>query len=260
MQNRRSFLNAAITALASSYASSLRANPSKKHVIILVEGAGDFQAVSKVLEKSLKKFPNNAELQMFHWSHGYLRVVRDQTDLGNISENGQKLAGTIRLMLKRDPSLDVTVLSHSAGTAVALNGVSLLNDNTIRKLVLLAPSVSKDYPIIPSLTACKEGVHVFYSKDDTFILGPIMRVVKTADNIRDTVAAGRFGFSPKLRDNVEEILAARRLRQYAWKPEDKDLGNDGGHYGSYGQPYFDEKVLPIVLGQKPETQMTSNTP
>lgn len=260
MQSRRSFLLKALAGLPLVPETPLLANSSKKHVIILVEGAGDFQAVSKILEKSLHKFPNNAELQMFHWSHGYLRVIRDQTDLTNISENGQKLAGSIRLMLKKDPNLDITVLSHSAGTAVALSGVSLLNDNSIKKLVLLAPSVSKQYPIIPSLAACREGVHVFYSKDDTFILGPVMRVVKTADNIRDTIAAGRFGFTPQLRGNIEELLVAKRLRQYEWKPEDKQLNNDGGHYGSYGQPYFDQKVLPVVLGQNSGTQVTSTMP
>jgi len=233
--------------------------PAPKKVLILIEGAGDFQAVAKVLEKSLHILPPNLELQRFHWSHGYLRIVADQTDLPHISDHGEKLASFIRKIQKRNPESEINILAHSAGTSVALAGVSLLNENSIERLILLAPSVSKDYPLIPAIAAVKDNVHVFYSHEDTFILGPILRFTKTADLRKTQNAAGRYGFIPVTRNREEELLVATKLKQYAWKPEDASIGNNGGHYGSYGQPYMDKKVLPLLF-DNPPTRITSSIP
>ncbi|NBR05173.1 MAG: alpha/beta hydrolase [Planctomycetes bacterium] len=256
MLSRRIFLSLGLTAVCSQFSFGTSA---KKKLLILIEGAGDFQAVAKVLEKSLNHLPPNMELHRFHWSHGYLRIVADQTDLAHISENGEKLASSIRMVQKRNPDTEINIIAHSAGTSVALAGVSLLNENSIERLILLAPSVSKDYPIIPAISAVKDGVHVFYSHKDTFILGPILKFTKTADLRKCQNAAGRYGFTPATRNRDEELLVATKLKQYAWKTDDASIGNDGGHYGAYGQPYLDLKVLPLLFNN-PQAKITSAIP
>lgn len=256
MLSRRNILSLGLTAICSQLSFGMAA---KKRLLILIEGAGDFQAVAKVLEKSLNLLPPNTELQRFHWSHGYLRIVADQTDLPHISENGEKLASSIRIIQKRNPDAEINILAHSAGTSVALAGASLLNENSIERVILLAPSVSKDYPIIPAIAAVKDSVHVFYSHEDTFILGPILKFTKTADLRKCQNAAGRYGFTPATRNREEELLVATKLKQYAWKPEDVSIGNNGGHYGAYGQPYMDKKVLPLLFNNQP-TRITSAIP
>lgn len=256
MLSRRNILSLGLTAICSQFSFSM---PAKKKLLILIEGAGDFQAVAKVLEKSLNLLPPNMELQRFHWSHGYLRIVADQTDLPHISEHGEMLATSIRRIQSRNPDIEITILAHSAGTSVALAGVSLLNENSIERLILLAPSVSKDYPIIPAIAAVKDSVHVFYSHEDTFILGPILRFTKTADLRKTQNAAGRYGFIPATRNREEELLVATKLKQYAWKTEDAAIGNNGGHYGAYGQPYMDKKVLPLLFNN-PQTRIMTAVP
>jgi len=238
MLSRRNILSLGLTAICSQFSFG---KPAKKRLLILIEGAGDFQAVARVLEKSLDLLPPNTELQRFHWSHGYLRIVADQTDLPHISDNGEKLASSIRLIQKRNPDAEINILAHSAGTSVALAGVSLLNENSIERVILLAPSVSKDYPIIPAIAAVKDSIHVFYSHEDKFN------------------AAGRYGFKPVTRNREEELLVATKLKQYAWKPEDVLIGNNGGHYGAYGQPYMDKKVIPLLFNNQP-TRITSAMP
>jgi pimeloyl-ACP methyl ester carboxylesterase len=256
MLSRRYFLSLGLTTLCSQFSFG---SVVKKKLLILIEGAGDFQAVSKVLEKSLHLLSPNMELQRFNWSHGYLRIVADQTDLSHISENGEKLASSIRLIQKRNPDIEINIIAHSAGTSVALAATSLLNENSIERLILLAPSVSKDYPIIPSIIAVKDGVHVFYSHEDTFILGPILKFTKTADLRKCKNAAGRYGFTPATRNREEELLVGTKLKQYAWKPEDAAIGNNGGHYGAYGQPYMDKRVIPLLFNT-PQTSVTSIMP
>ncbi len=256
MISRRKLLTLSLLTLPALLARFSFAASPKRRIVILLEGAGDFQAVSKVLEKSLKLFPANLELQRFHWSHGYLRILADQTDLPHISDHGARLASLVRTIQKREPDTEINILAHSAGTSVALAGVSQLNDNSIEKLVLLAPSVSKDYPIMPAIFAVKDSVHVFYSHEDTFILGPILKFSKTADLRKAQDAAGRYSFTPFTRNREEELLIARKLRQYAWKEEDAAIGNNGGHYGAYGQPYMDRKVLPILFGKSQESNLT----
>ena len=34
----------------------------------------------------------------------------------------------------------------------------------------------------------------------------------------------------------------------AWQPSDRELGNDGGHYGAYQPDYLKVRVLPVLLG------------
>lgn len=171
-----------------------------------------------------------------------------------------RLAAMIRQVRARNPQKELVVLAHSAGCAVALAGISLLNDDMVSKVVLLAPSVGKDFPLIPALASSKNGIHVFYSEVDTFVLGPVIRVSKTADNARSVEAAGRYGFKPLARNAAESLLIGQRLRQVKWAPKDSDLGNQGGHYGAYANPYLGKVVLPILMGEEPAVMVQTNTP
>lgn len=54
MLSRRNILSLGLTAICSQFSFSM---PAKKKLLILIEGAGDFQAVAKVLEKSLNLLP-----------------------------------------------------------------------------------------------------------------------------------------------------------------------------------------------------------
>jgi pimeloyl-ACP methyl ester carboxylesterase len=177
------------------------------------------------------------DLMAFNWSHGYRRVLLDQIDAKHARTQGRRLAASILERNKKEPRRRVVLVAHSAGTVVALAAGDVLPPESLDRMILLAPSVSPDYDLRPSIAACREGIDVFCSKKDWFTLGLGMRVVGTADR-RWEPAAGRKGF----RVPCDETL----LRQHFWSKELAWTGHTGGHHGMHAPAFLHTYVFPLI--------------
>jgi hypothetical protein len=117
--------------------------------------------------------------------------------------------------------------------------------DSIERVVLLAPSVSFRYDMRPALRSACQGIDVFYSARDWFVLGLGMAFSGTTDR-RLAPAAGRVGFRPLTGGPEDEALYALRLRQHAWEPSASSTGQTGGHYGSDRPGHMQACVLPLL--------------
>jgi hypothetical protein len=72
-----------------------------------------------------------------------------------------------------------------------------------------------------------------------------MRLFRTADESRDTKAAGRHGFN----GTPQESPLSNRLRQYYWTPGDANLGHNGRHHGMHSSDWIHVHIIPLL--QKP---------
>ncbi|CAN5211952.1 hypothetical protein BH11PLA2_BH11PLA2_02210 [soil metagenome] len=207
-------------------------------LVFIVDGAGDLHGCSNSLTKS---FPTEVEFVPFSWSHGYRRIVIDQTDYKYARQQGETLAESILERQKKEPGRRVVLVAHSAGAAVALAAAEKLPKQSIDRFVLLAPSVSSQYNPLTAARSCKEGIDVFYSNKDIWALGVGIKIVGTTDDRRTSSAAGRVGF-----DMLKEDIA---IRQYGWMKDDAKLGHTGGHYGAYSPDYAKKYILPMMLGK-----------
>jgi pimeloyl-ACP methyl ester carboxylesterase len=216
-------------------------------VVLSVDGAGGFQATSAALSQAIQTEKVPLEVQVFEWSHGYGRVLSDQLDSTHAHRQGERLAQTVANIRVACPSGQIFIVGHSAGCAVVLAAADHLTDNSIDRMILLAPSVSTEYDVRPALRCSRDGVDVFCSRRDIAYLGLGVTLIGTADHRWSCPAAGRVGFTPQERCPGDHILFAK-LRQHAWDPAVEWTGNRGGHYDGYQPAFLRAYVLPLFAG------------
>jgi pimeloyl-ACP methyl ester carboxylesterase len=155
-------------------------------------------------------------------------------------EAEQKLAQRISQWHQTHPAGTIDLIGHSAGGGVVLGALAQLGPETkVSNAILLAPSVSPTYDLRPALSHVEKTLHVFHSDRDTTFLSWRTSNFGTYDRIK-TKAAGNTGF-------VGE-LPADRVVQHPYDPNWRDLGNDGGHFGTMARE-FDEQVIEPLLHQ-----------
>jgi alpha-beta hydrolase superfamily lysophospholipase len=213
------------------------------HVVFVADGAGDYRAASTSLRETAAADGWPLDVRTYVWSHGFLRNLADHTDYSWARDRGRELAGVVMAQKQARPNEPVSLVGHSAGSYVVLEAAAHLPPDTLERVVLLAPSVSSKYNVKPALVAARNGIDVFYSRNDRFWLGAFMTVAGTSDTPNDSRSAGRFGFEPQ--PPPEELPLYAKLRQYEWNPTLDQVGHDGGHYGAYQPGHLRRFVLPL---------------
>jgi pimeloyl-ACP methyl ester carboxylesterase len=213
------------------------------HVVFVADGAGDYRSASTSLRETAAADGWPLDIRTFVWSHGFLRNLADHTDYDWARDRGRELAGQVLAQKAARPDIPVSLMGHSAGSFVVLEAAAQLPPDTLERIVLLAPSVSSKFDIKPALTAARNGMDVFYSKNDRVWLGAFTAMAGTSDSSTETRPAGRFGFEPQVAPS--EVPLYSKLRQYEWNPTLDQVGNDGGHYGAYQPGHLKKFVLPL---------------
>src|SRR4051794_23262593 len=213
------------------------------HVVFVADGAGDYRAASTSLRETAAADGWPLDVRTYVWSHGFLRNLADHTDYAWSRDRGRELAGLVLKQKQERPNEPVSLMGHSAGSFVVLEAAAQLPPDTLERIVLLAPSVSSKYDVRPALRATRNGMDVFYSRNDRFWLGAFMAVAGTSDTPAESRSAGRFGFEPQAAP--EELPLYAKLRQYEWNPTLDPTGHDGGHYGAYQPGHLRKFVLPL---------------
>jgi pimeloyl-ACP methyl ester carboxylesterase len=222
------------------------APPPAGDVIFVADGAGNYQLASKMLRAAVADLGAPVHVETFVWSHGYKKILPDQTDCQHARTKGQRLAGLVLAYRLEHPGARIFLVGHSAGSMVILSAAEHLPVNTVDSIVLLGPSVSCEYDIRPALRCARGGLEVHYSGRDWLYLGLCTGLVGCADGKR-CGASGRCGFSLVV-ETPEDANLFERLHQHPWQPDDRLLGNAGGHYGAYQPDYLKARVLPVLLG------------
>jgi pimeloyl-ACP methyl ester carboxylesterase len=214
-------------------------------VVFVANGSGDLLTASNNLRQVVEETATPIQIETFDWSHGYLRFLTDHLDHPNHLAQGRLLAAEVLEYRRAYPDRRINLLGYSTGSAVVLAAAELLPRGSIDGIVLLAPAVCADYDLRPALSAARDGIDVFCSKDDRIILGLGMKIVGTAEGCCRE-AAGQCGFNPVIVCPGDSALYAK-LRQHAWSPAVEWTGNTGGHYGSNQPDFLRVYVLPFLV-------------
>jgi pimeloyl-ACP methyl ester carboxylesterase len=240
----------AVTLVASGCAASHQevilpnVTPGISQVVFAVDGAGNFQASSKALRKAAALEHLPIQIETYEWSHGYGRIFADEIGHEFARAAGRRLAATVQAFLAEHPEVGISLVGHSAGTAVILTATESLPANSLEHIIFLAPSVSMRHDLRPALRAVRSGMDIYYSERDLLYLWLGVKLLGTADG-QGRVAAGNVGFQPVI-DSAEDATLYGRLRQHPWVPDVAWTGNWGGHYGSYREEYLQAYVLPVL--------------
>ena len=125
----------------------------------------------------------------------------------------------------------------------------MLDEETVERVVLLAPALSPDYDLSAALRAVRREIVVFWSPFDLIILGAGTRVFGTIDRVK-TVGAGLVGFrvpagnTGRLRPAFVNTTSSVR---FAGSPRMAASGHLGGHMGP-DSPFFLRKYVVPLLG------------
>jgi len=224
--------------------------PGAKAIVFAADGAGNFQAASQSLRKTVRDDALPIEVVTFDWSHGNNRIIADQTDYCWAREKGRALADMIEDYKRDHPKTPIYLVGHSAGAMVAIAAVEDLPPGTIAKAILLAPSLSSQYDLRPALARVAESIEVFYSRRDVPYLVCALRLFGTTDG-KPLPAGGLVGFVSRV-ESEEDIVLNGKLHQRPWVPDDMRAGHTGGHYGAYAPNFLRWNVLPLIRasGQK----------
>jgi pimeloyl-ACP methyl ester carboxylesterase len=213
-------------------------------VVFSVDGAGGFQASTAALSQAVFRADLPLRVEPVVWSHGWGRVVADETDFAHAQCEGQRLAERMVAYRRASPAGAIYVVAHSAGCAVAVAALEAAPPGVVDRAVLLAPSLSADYDLRPALRRVCCGIDVFCSERDWFYLGLGTSIFGTTDR-HWSAASGRVGFRPAI-VTTEDIVLYGKLRQHPWHACLAWTGNLGGHYGSHHPSFLRSYVLPLL--------------
>ena len=219
--------------------------PDARGIIFGVGGAGGSESTTAALRQEVLGAGLPLNVEPVDWSHGNGRFLSDQMDWEHARSEGIRLAQRVNEYRRVFPMGDVYLIAHSAGCAVALAAGDVLPPDSLRRIVLLAPSISADYDVRPALRSARDGIDVFFSSRDVFYLGFGAAITGTADRRWLSPAAGRTGFRQKA-ERCEDTALYQKLRQHPWQPSVEWTGNRGGHYDGFKPAYLRSYVLPLL--------------
>lgn len=220
-----------------------------QRIVIVVPGAGGHGPGTQALIRGLKQASPDAHYKVFHWGMpAPLFMLNLQND--SIHRDAeQKLSQFIAQQATLSSSPRIDVVGHSAGCGVALGAIAMLNKTNVNTLILLSPSVSPGYDLLPAMSHVSGETHVFISDRDTLWLSWRCRKFGTYDDIK-TQAAGHVGF-----DNPPAGIT-----QHAYLPEWNSLGNDGGHFGTLSYRFADSILSQIFDDRGAKSLANRNDP
>jgi pimeloyl-ACP methyl ester carboxylesterase len=189
--------------------------------VFVLDGSGD---LSVTYDSLARVAAGDARLTVtrVRWTQG--GVLRDLRGRGGHQDNGRRLAESILAWRQANPQGRVCLVGHSAGAAVALAAAESLPVGSVDRIVLLAPAVSRDYPLGQALRCSREGIDCYYSNRDGVNLG--VALAGSTDG-RFLSVAGRAGFR-----STEE-----GLRQFS---------HGGGHFACCTPDFVRTYLLPVL--------------
>jgi len=219
-------------------------------VVYIIDGAGGSGFTPVVIRKVLAGLPYT--VVHFRWGTGYMRIISDLTNRENLSNKSNELSSTIAEYRKSNPNHRIYIVAKSAGTAVALNALAKLPEDTVHRVILMSPAVSPSFPLVDSLRAVNGDVISFCSAKDVLFLHLGTSLFGTADGIKG-IGAGLRGFSKPA--DVEELAHQyAKLHEIHWVPSMMKLMHFGDHSGNSMPLFVNRYILPL-LKDKPVTEV-----
>ncbi len=198
---RRTFLVSALVALATLSVTGcledkMYLTPERKQnglVVVLpgIEGPSHFNADIK---KGIVNSSLDYAVTVYAWGVPGLALVNQMDFVGNHMRAG-RLADYIQEYQKEYPDRPVWLVGHSGGGGIAVFAAEALDPGyKVDGLILLAASISKDYPLDKALAKVRGPIVNFYNPNDSALLGLGTTLTSNVDGRRGP-SAGLNGFS-----------------------------------------------------------------
>ena len=182
-------------------------------------------------------------IELYDWTSP-LGPLHSQCALTRNRQQAARLAARIALYQQEHPERPVVLIAHSGGTAIAVWAAEVLPaGHKLDRIILLASSLSPQYPLEGALLATRRGIVSFHSERDNVWLGLGTWLFGTMDR-RYTHAAGMTGF--RIPEEQRQASHYRKLSQVAYRPVMANSGHDGGHFSVAASEFVAAYVAPLA--------------
>jgi pimeloyl-ACP methyl ester carboxylesterase len=211
--------------------------------LLHLPGIGGEMSIDRTLVRGLKEGGWDGPTKIYDWTENDPGIDALHARKRNDRE-AQIVADMIEQKLKEDPKLKITLTSHSGGTGIAVWALEKLPANLhVQTLVLLASALSPDYDLSAALRHVSGNAFVYYSENDTLVLGAGTQLFGTIDG-KKTMAAGLIGFkTPPDSDKAQY----EKIVQRPWIKEWMAFKNAGSHIGCMSLPFVKQVLAPTLI-------------
>jgi hypothetical protein len=216
--------------------------PAKAWLLHL-PGIGGEHSVDRAMVRGLHDGGWPGSTEIYDWTENDPGINALQAKQRNIGE-AKIVADQLLAEMRQDPSVEITLTSHSGGTGIAVWALEKLPPGKqIQTLVLLASALSPGYDLSQALTHVRGHAYVFYSEHDQVVLGVGTSMFGTIDGVKG-VAAGLNGFT---RPAAVDAKAYGKLVQVGYDNRWMALANIGTHIGCMSRPFSEKILAPMVI-------------
>lgn len=211
--------------------------------LLHLPGIGGEMSIDRTFIRGMKEGGWHGPTTIYDWTEHDPGIDALHARKRNDRE-AQKVADMIEQKLKDDPKLQITLTSHSGGTGIAVWALEKLPEGAhVKTLVLLASALSPDYDLTAALRHVSGNAYVYYSENDTLVLGAGTELFGTIDG-KKTMAAGLLGFkTPPDADKGQY----EKLIQRPWVKDWMVFENAGSHIGCMSRPFVRQVVAPTLI-------------
>lgn len=217
--------------------------------LLHLPGIGGEMSIDRSLVRGLKDGGWEGTTKIYDWTEHDPGIDALHARKRNDRE-AQIVADMIERKLKEDPKLQITLTSHSGGTGIAVWALEKLPPGLhVRTLVLLASALSPDYDLTSALKHVSGNAYVYYSENDTLVLGAGTQLFGTIDG-KKSVAAGLVGFKMPPDADKDQY---EKLIQRPWIKDWMVFENAGSHIGCMSRPFVRQVLAPALIDARQST-------
>jgi len=220
--------------------------PAATGIVFVVGGVGGLDPIQASAPWTLPKAGVPHRIEVFEWTHGKCRVLRDLQDTRYLLTQAEHLATTVRQTQAREPGRPIYLLAHSAGAGVALAAAEKLPPASLERILVLSAAVSPTYDLRGALRATRHEIVAFNSTYDRLCLDFCTNVFGTVDRVYGP-AAGLDGFRTPADLDEEGQRLYQRLVQVPWRFEMCLKCTDGSHHGPCMPIFLARMVAPWLM-------------
>jgi pimeloyl-ACP methyl ester carboxylesterase len=222
------------------------AEPNIAGTVFVLGGVGGLDPLQACAPWALPRAGVPHRIEVFTWTHGKCRMLRDLQDARYALAQADRLAAAVREAQARDPRRPIYLIGHSAGAGIVLAAAEQLPPGSIERIILLAAAVSPTYDLRPALRATRREVVAFNSTYDRLCLDWCTSLFGTVDRVYGP-AAGLDGFQEPADLDDEGRCLYQRLVQMPWRFEMLLQCTDGLHNGSCMPIYLAHRIAPWLM-------------
>lgn len=176
--------------------------PQQHGLVLVADGVGGLDLCGTGLRYMLGVERQPCAVEVVPWGHGLGRWFADLTDVANRDHQARRVAEAVKRFRSDRPEEPIFLVAKSGGSGIVVKALEQLDDESVERVVLLAPALSPGYDLTQALRTVRRELVVFWSPLDIVILGAGTKLFGTMDRVK-TVAAGMVSFLVPVDDDPE---------------------------------------------------------